>query len=110
MKDGSPQSTPLWVDFDGEYVLVNTAEGRQKAVNLHRDPRVTLSVVDRNQLTRYVEIRGRVVDFIHDGAYDHLTRLAKKYAGPDARNPAPPQEVRVILKIEPQHVSGMGLS
>jgi PPOX class probable F420-dependent enzyme len=110
MKDGSPQSTPLWVDFDGEYVLVNTAEGRQKAVNLRRDPRVTLSVVDRNQLTRYVEVRGRVVDLIHDGAYDHLTKLAHKYAGPDARNPAPPQEVRVIVKIEPLHVSGMGLN
>jgi PPOX class probable F420-dependent enzyme len=109
MKDGSPQSTPLWVDYDGEYVLVNTAEGRQKTRNMRRDPRVTLSVVDRNALIKYVEIRGRVVDLIHDGAYDHLTKLAHKYAGPEARNPAPPEEVRVIVKIEPLHVSGVGV-
>jgi PPOX class probable F420-dependent enzyme len=110
MKDGSPQSTPLWVDYEDGYVLINTAEGRQKPRNIRRDPRVTLSVVDRNTLTKYVEIRGRVVDLIHDGAYDHLTKLAHKYAGPNARNPAPPEEVRVIVKIEPLHVSGMGLS
>ena len=106
MKDGSPQSTPLWVDFADGYVLVNTAEGRQKPRNIRRDPRVTLSVVDRNLLQRYVEVRGRVVDLIHEGAYEHLTKLAHKYAGPDARNPAPPEQQRVIIKIEPLHVSG----
>jgi PPOX class probable F420-dependent enzyme len=109
MKDGTPQSTPLWVDYDGEYVLINTAEGRQKPRNIRRDPRVTLSVVDRNAGGRYVEIRGRVVDLIHDGAREHLTKLAQKYVGPDARSPAPPEEVRVIVKIEPLHVEGMGL-
>lgn len=109
MKDGSPQSTPLWVEYDGEYILVNTAEGRQKPRNVRRDPRVTLSVVDRNAPTKYVEIRGRVVDLIHEGAYDHLTKLALKYAGPRARNPSPDGEIRVIVKIEPLHVTGMGL-
>jgi PPOX class probable F420-dependent enzyme len=106
MKDGSPQSTPLWVDYDGEYVLINTAEGRQKPRNIRRDPRVTLSVVDRNTTTRYIEIRGRVVDLIHDGAFEHLTKLTRKYAGPDAKNPSPPGQVRVIVKVEPLHVSG----
>ena len=109
MKDGSPQSTPLWVDYVDGYVLVNTAEGRQKPKNVRRDPRVTLSVVDRNNLTRYVEIRGRVVELIHEGAYEHLTKMALKYAGPQARNPSPPDQVRVIFKIEPQHTTSLGL-
>lgn len=109
MPDGTPQSTPLWVDYDGEYVLINTAEGRQKPRNIRRDPRVTLSVVDRNAMARYVEIRGRVVDLIHEGADDHLTKLAKKYAGPDAGNPSPSGEVRVMVKIEPLRVEGLGL-
>lgn len=109
MKDGTPQSTPLWVDFDGTYVLINTAEGRQKPRNIRRDPRVTLSVVDRNAMGKYVEIRGRVVEMIHEGAREHLGQLARKYAGPQARNPAPAEEVRVIVKIEPLHVTSMGL-
>jgi len=109
MKDGMPQSTPLWVDFEDGYVYVNTAEGRQKAINMHRDPRVTLSVVDRNSMGKYVEVRGHVVEMIHEGAYDHLTKLAEKYFGPGTRNPSPQGEVRVIVKIEPLHVEGVGL-
>jgi PPOX class probable F420-dependent enzyme len=109
MKDGSPQSTPLWVDYEDGYVYVNTAEGRQKAVNMHRDPRVTLSVVDRASMGRYVEVRGRVVEMIHEGAYDHLTKLAEKYFGPGTKNPSPPGEVRVICKIEPLRVQGVGV-
>jgi PPOX class probable F420-dependent enzyme len=104
-KDGSPQSTPLWVDFVDGYVLVNTADDRQKAKNVKRDPRVSLSVTDRKNLSKYVEIRGRVVELIYDGAYDHLTKMAHKYAGPQARNPAPSKQVRVIFKIEPLHTT-----
>ena len=107
-KDGSPQSTPLWVDFVDGYVLVNTAEGRQKPKNVRRDDRVSLSVVDRTNLQRYVEVRGRVVELIHDGAYEHLTKMALKYAGAAARNPAPPTQTRVILKIEPLHTTSQG--
>jgi PPOX class probable F420-dependent enzyme len=106
-KDGSPQSTPLWVDYEDGYVLVNTADERQKARNVKRDPRVSLSVVDRHSLTNYLEVRGRVVELVYDGAYDHLGKLARKYAGPAARNPAPLTQVRVILKIEPEHTTGV---
>jgi PPOX class probable F420-dependent enzyme len=105
-KDGSIQSTPLWVDFADGYVLVNTAEGRQKPKNVRRDPRVTLSLVDRRDGQRYLEIRGRVVELIHEGAYEHLTKMAHKYAGPSARNPAPNTQQRVIFKIEPLHTTG----
>jgi PPOX class probable F420-dependent enzyme len=62
MRNGSPQVTPVWVDHDGTHILINTAEGRQKALNLHRDPRVALTVVDRNNDRRWLQIRGRVVE------------------------------------------------
>ena len=62
MKNGSPQITPLWVDHDGTHILINTAEGRQKPLNLRRDPRVAISIVDRESPYRYVIARGKVVD------------------------------------------------
>ena len=110
MKDGSPQSTPLWVDYVDGYVLVNTADDRQKARNVRRDPRVSLSVADRNNPIKYVEVRGTVVELIYEGAYEHLTKMAHKYAGPSANNPAPATQVRVIFKIEPLHTTSQGLA
>jgi len=62
MKNGSPQVTPVWIDCDDTHILVNTAEGRQKPLNLARDPRVALSIVDGEDPYRYVQIRGRVVE------------------------------------------------
>ena len=103
MKNGSPQVTPLWVDHDGEHVLINTAEGRQKPLNLQRDPRVALSVVDRNHTQRYAQIRGKVVDVTREGAFEHICKLSEKYSG----NPNYPRregEVRLIVKILPEHI------
>jgi PPOX class probable F420-dependent enzyme len=107
MKDGMPQSTPVWVDYADGHVLINTAEGRQKARNLAREPRVALSVVDRNRLGNYVEIRGRVVEMTREGADDHYAFLARKYFGPEAKPRITPGEQRIIVKIEPSYVSGM---
>ena len=106
MRDGSPQVTPLWVDTDGEYVYVNTAEGRVKARNLRRDARVALSVVDPQSPNRgAVQIRGRVVEITHEGANDHINKLAKKYTGKEYgfRDPT---EVRLKIKILPEHLMG----
>jgi PPOX class probable F420-dependent enzyme len=58
MKDGSPQVTPVWCDFDGKHVRVNSARGRVKDNNIRRDPRVALSIVDPENPYRYMEIRG----------------------------------------------------
>ena len=80
MKDGSPQVTPLWVDTDGEYVYVNTAESRVKARNMKRDTRVAVSVVDSQNAYRAVQIRGRVVEITHEGADEHINKLSKKYS------------------------------
>ena len=105
MKDGSPQVTPVWVSHDGTNVLINTAEGRQKPLNLRRDPRVALSVVDNRNSQRYTQIRGRVVEFIGgEEAFESICDLRLKYSG-DRNYPRRPGEQRLLLKIAPEHVS-----
>lgn len=109
MADGSPQVTPLWVDTDGEYIYVNTAEGRVKPRNVRRDPRVALAVLDpANPYQTQVQVRGRVVEVTTEGAEEHIHKLAKKYRGDD-RYPLTPGMVRLKVKIEPIHVSGPGV-
>ena len=108
MPNGAPQVTPVWVDFDGENVLVNTAEGRQKDKNLQREPRVSLALLDPDNPYRYLEVRGRVVERTHNGADDHINKMAKKYLGKDIYPFRQPGEVRVLYKIKPEHFSSMG--
>jgi PPOX class probable F420-dependent enzyme len=103
MPNGSPQVTPLWVDHDGTHVLINTAEGRQKPRNLARDPRVALSVVDRNSPYRYVQVRGRVVEITREGAFEHICKLSEKYTG-SANYPRRQGEQRIIVKVLPEHI------
>ena len=108
MPDGSPQVTPVWIDFDGEHFLVNTAEGRQKDKNLQREPRVSLMLIDPDNPYRYLEARGRVVERTHTGADDHINKMAKKYIDKDVYPFRSPGEVRVLYKIKPEHFSSMG--
>jgi PPOX class probable F420-dependent enzyme len=107
MPSGQPQVTPVWVDFDGHHVLINTAEGRQKDKNLQRDPRVAFSMLDPENPYRYLEVRGRVAERSHKGADQHIDAMAKKYLGKDKYPFRQPSEVRVIYKIEPEHVTTM---
>jgi PPOX class probable F420-dependent enzyme len=83
MPNGSPQLTPVWVDVepDGGHVLVNTADERVKIRNIERDPRVAVSVVDSQDFYRFAIVRGRVVERRHEGANEHIDKLAKKYLG-----------------------------
>ena len=108
MKDGSPQVTPVWVDHDGTHVLINTAEGRQKPRNLARDSRVAMSIVDNDNLYKYVQIRGKVVEITREGAWEHINKLARKYRGPETKYPDRPGEQRIIIKILPEYVSEWG--
>jgi len=108
MSDGRPQVTPVWCDFDGNYVRINSAKGRVKDRNMRRDPRVTLTIQDPDNPYRYLEVRGRVVEMTENGADAHIDSLAKKYLGVDTYPYRRPGEVRVIYKIEPQHTSAMG--
>src|SRR6202162_6663512 len=108
MKDGSPQVTPVWVDYDGKYVRINSARGRVKDRNLRRDPRVALSIQDPENPYRYLEIRGKVVEITEKGADEHINGLAKKYLGKDVYAGRKRGETRVLYKIEPQKFSSMG--
>ncbi|MFI9383730.1 PPOX class F420-dependent oxidoreductase [Kutzneria sp. NPDC052558] len=106
--DGSPQLTQTWVDTDGEHVLVNTVEGFRKVRNMRRDPRVSLNVADPEQVTRYFRIRGRVLDISPDGGAEHIDVLAKRYTGAPYAWYGGRDQVRLIVTIEAEHVSGMG--
>jgi PPOX class probable F420-dependent enzyme len=108
MPDGRPQVTPVWCDFDGTYVRINSAKGRVKDRNMRRDPRVTLSIQDPDNPYRYLEVRGRVVEITEDGADAHIDSLAKKYLGVDTYPYRQPGETRVIYKIRPGHASALG--
>ena len=107
MADGSPQTTPVWVDHQGGEIWVNSALGRQKDKDVRRDPRVALSIVDPDNPYRYVGVRGKVREITQDGADAHIDAMAKKYLGQDKYPFAKPGEVRVIYEIEPVSVSAM---
>jgi PPOX class probable F420-dependent enzyme len=108
MPDGSPQVTPVWVDLEGDLVLVNTARGRQKDKNMRRDPRVAMAVIDPENPYRYLEIRGRIAEIAEEGADAHIDKMAKKYLGADKYPYRQPSETRVIFKIQPERVNTMG--
>jgi PPOX class probable F420-dependent enzyme len=108
MPDGRPQVTPVWCDYDGDYVIVNTAKGRQKDRNMRRDKRVALSIMDPKNPYRYLEVRGTVAEITEEGAAAHIDKMAKKYLGVDKYPNARPGEVRVLYKIRPEKTSSMG--
>jgi len=108
MADGSPQVTPVWVDFDGVHIRVNSARGRQKDKNMKRNPMVSMALSDPENPFRYLEVRGRVAEITEEGASEHIDALAKKYIDVDVYPNREPGEVRVMYKIEPLRFSFMG--
>lgn len=111
MPDGSPQTSVVWCDFDGECVRVNTMRGFLKERNMRRDPRVTLLCYDPKVPSRYLEVRGTVAEMTEEGAGLHLDELASKYAGRPIRYfgeciPArfAETEIPVLCRIWPTHV------
>src|SRR5438128_58140 len=107
-EDGAPQVTPVWIDFDGKYIIFNTEKSRAKHKHLQRDPRVSLSVGNAENPYNYMEVRGRVVEMTEEGASEHIDKMALKYMGKDKYPFHKPGDVRVIVKIEPLKVHGMG--
>ncbi len=106
MKDGSPQVTPMWVDIENGYILVNTSIGRLKQKNISRDPRVGLAIADQNNPYDTVTIRGEVIEQITGvPAEEHIDKLAKKYIDKDKYPYRSPGEERIILKIKPERIS-----
>ena len=104
MKDGSPQLSPVWANYEDGHILINTAEGRIKHKNILRDPRVAVSVVSRDNPLDMTTIRGKVVQIIPDYEYKHADRLTKQYMGRDHYPFKRDDEKRIILKIDPLKV------
>jgi len=102
--DGSPHVTPMWVDHEGDMILMNTAVGRIKQRNVTRDPRVSITIVDSNNPYDRIVVHGRVVSQMELGAEAHIDKLAKKYTGANKYQKASPTEKRIILKIEPLQI------
>ncbi len=105
--DGTPQVTPVWFDFDGTHIIINTARGRVKDKILHKHPRVALAIADPANPYRYVQVSGKVVGETEDGGYEQICALAEKYRGV-REYPKNPGEVRVTYKILPEKFTTMG--
>jgi PPOX class probable F420-dependent enzyme len=105
--NGVPQVTPVWIDHEGDYILVNSQRGRKKDRNLRQSALVGLSIQDPDDPYRYLGIQGHVVDITEEGAEAHIHKLSHKYRG-RAYGPLKPGDVRVIYKIEPTRIWTMG--
>ena len=107
-RDGSPQVSPVWVDREGDTIIINSAKGRVKDRNMRSHARVALSATDPDNPYRALMIQGRVVKITEDGADAHIDKMAKKYLGQDKYPFRSPTEVRVKYFIEPLKVATMG--
>jgi PPOX class probable F420-dependent enzyme len=104
MSDGSPQVTPVWCEFDGKHVVINSAKGRAKDVNMRRNPIVAVSIQDPDNPYRHLSLKGKVVEITEKGADAHIDKLSKKYIGKDVYPNRRPGEVRVIYRIMPEKI------
>lgn len=100
--DGSPQVTPVWFSTDGEYILINTNEGRTKDRNMKARPRVSMAIQDPADFYRYIMIHGIVESRSSEGADEHINMLAIKYGDEPWEKRA--GEKRIIFKIKPTRV------
>ena len=103
--DGSAQLSIVWVDWDGEHVVFNTAAGRVKPRNIERDPRVSVLAIDGKDGYRWVAVRGRA-ELTTEGADEHIDKMARKYSGEGWT--ARPGEERLLVRVRVEHVSAYG--
>ena len=104
MPDGSPQVTPVWIDYDGEHILVNTWPDRAKGRNMLARPQVALDIVDPDDPFRYLSVRGRVVEATEEGAAEHIDTLARRYMGLERYPRHDPNRPRRLYRIVPERV------
>ena len=105
---GEPQNTPVWFGWDGNHVLLTMTKTVQKYLNLQRDPRLALSIVDPKNSYRYLEIRGRVVGIEEDLGRHFVNSMAKKYLDQDVYPWHHPGDEHVVVIVEPQRTTSMG--
>lgn len=102
-RDGTPQLSVVWADWDGECVVFNTAAGRAKPRNLERDSRCTVLVYPADDPYRWVAVRGRA-QISTGGADEHIDRMARKYTGEGWTHRE--HEQRLVVRVRPEHVTG----
>jgi len=111
MPDGMPQSSIVWVDYDGDYILINTTLERQKGKNMQANPKVAILVIDPKDSSRWIEVRGYVTEMTQDGAEAHADKLTQRYTpkkyfyGDIYPVEQKQKETRVIVKIKPIKIS-----
>ena len=104
-QDGSPHVTPVWVDHDGEHVVINTAEGRDWPANARRSGQIAINVLNQENPYEYVYIRGTVAEDTEDGADEHIDKMAKKYMDVDEYPFRQEGETRIIIKVAPDKIT-----
>jgi PPOX class probable F420-dependent enzyme len=100
--------SPVWIDLDGNHLIVNSEMGRLKVRNIKRDPRVSVSIQNSQNPYQYIEIRGKAVEVTEKGGFEGIDKLAKKYMGVDKYPNNQPGDKRVVIRIDPRRVTGMG--
>jgi PPOX class probable F420-dependent enzyme len=105
MNEGPPQVQPVWCNFDGTHILINTEKGRLKYRNMSRRPSVTILAIDPDNALRWLEVRGTVAGITEEGAFEHIDELARLYLGVDKYPFHQEGDVRVIFKIVPTRVA-----
>lgn len=105
---GAPQVNPVWFGWDGAQLSFSQTKARQKYRNLNKDNRIALSIVDPINPYRYIEIRGKVVEFVEDPDKAFIDSMAKKYMGVDKYPWNQPGDERVVVVVEPERALTMG--
>jgi PPOX class probable F420-dependent enzyme len=94
-EDGGPRVTMVWVDVDGDDILVNSTQRRKWPKNLERDPRVALCAFDKEDVNHNVTVIGQVVSMTTEGGWEHIQKVARKYGREKYEGPSD----RVIIRI-----------
>jgi PPOX class probable F420-dependent enzyme len=104
-RNGAPHVVPVWVDTDGEHVIINAPENTVKVTHMRREPRVAVSILDPDDPGGTLQVTGRVVDITTEGADEHIDRMQQKYTGAE-RYERRSGSARVIVKILPDKMTG----
>lgn len=107
MPSGAPQVAPVWVDREGDVIVLNAAESRQRTKNLKKDPRVAISIYDQNNIYSNVSIRGKAIEITQKGAEEHIDKMNMKYHGTQKYPYHNPKDPRVIIRVEATSVHEM---
>ena len=107
MPNGSPQVAPVWIDRDGDTIILNATQSRQRTRNLKRDPRVAISIFDQSNPYSNASIRGKVIDITEKGAEEHIDKMNLKYHGTPKYPYHTPKDPRVLLRVEATRIHEM---